>query len=214
VGKIFYHVRIIYSYMKKFISDTVAADTIPLKLVVYLALLAAVVLLLAHAWNTTASPVLQDAEIKAQAESASLSLLSIQGGYARDSADRHSPEGSMCSLTFSLPPSVRYISFGVDPDQECNGNLTDSEWIPENNTLIYQYNNGVKKRMLIDGKPIHFIKGIQDSEGIWVPARAQESSEAPSVLENTAVIIEYPVSGEFLFEMVTRDGIRYTMARF
>lgn len=200
--------------MKNFISDTVAADTIPLKLVVYLVLLAAVVILLAHAWNI-ASPVLQDAEIKAQAETASLSLLSIQEGYARNPADKYSPEGSMCTLTFSLPPSVRYISFGVDPDQECNGNLTDSEWIPENNIIIYQYKNGVKKRVLLEGKTIHFIKGIPNSEGIWIPARTQEGSEMLSVVEeNTAVVIEYPVSGEFLFEMVTLDGMRYTMARF
>lgn len=199
--------------MKKFILDTAAADTIPLKLVVYLGLLAAVVLLMAQAWNI-ASPVLQEAEIKTQAETASLSLLSIQGGYARNPADRYSPEGSMCTLTFSLPPSVRYISFGVDPDQECNGNLTDSEWLPENNTLIYQYKNGVKKRVLLEGKPIHFIKGIPNSEGIWTPAESQDSSQKASVLESTGVVIEYPVSGEFLFEMVIRDGIKYTMARF
>ena len=199
--------------MKKFIEDSVAADTIPLKLVVYLGLLAAVMLLLAQAWNI-ASPVLQEAEIKTQAETASLSLLSIQGGYARDSADRYSPEGSMCTLTFSLPPSVRYISFGVDPDQECNGNLTDSGWVPENNTLIYQYKNGVKKRVFLKGTPVHFIKGIRNSEGIWIPAESQDSSQKASVLESTGVVIEYPVSGEFLFEMVTWDGIRYTMSRF
>lgn len=199
--------------MKKFISDTAAADTIPLKLVVYLALLAAVVLLLAHAWSI-ASPVLQDAEIKTQAETASLSLLSIQGGYARNSEDSHSPEGSMCTLTFSLPPSVRYISFGVDPDKECNGNLTDSEWIPENNTLIYQYKSGVKKRVFLKGTPVHFIKGIRNSEGIWIPAGSQEDNETSLALESAAVVIEYPVSGEFLFEMVTHNGTRYTMARF
>jgi len=199
--------------MKKFIEDSVAADTIPLKLVVYLGLLAAVVLLLAQAWNI-ASPVLQEAEIKTQVEIASLSLLSIQGGYARDSADRYSPEGSMCTLTFSLPPSVRYISFGVDPDQECNGNLTDSGWVPENNTLIYQYKNGVKKRVFLKGTPVHFIKGIRNSEGIWIPTGSQEDNEISLALESTAVVIEYPVSGEFLFEMVTREGIKYTMSRF
>ncbi len=79
MSKIFYYVKLIYNYMKKFVLDTAAADTIPLKLVVYLGLLAAVMLLLAQAWNI-ASPVLQEAEIKTQAETASLSLLSIQGG--------------------------------------------------------------------------------------------------------------------------------------
>lgn len=213
LSKLFYYVKMIYNYMKNFISNTVAADTIPLKLVVYLALLAAVVLLLAHAWSI-ASPVLQGAEIKAQAESASLSLLSIQGGYARNSEDRHSPEGSMCTLPFSLPPSVRYVSFGVDPDQECNGNLTDSEWTPENNTLIYQYKNGVKKRVFLEGAPVHFIKGIKNSDGIWVPAGSREVNGTFLDLESTAVVIEDPVSGEFLFEMVTYSDTRYTMARF
>ncbi|AKB35730.1 hypothetical protein MSSAC_1140 [Methanosarcina siciliae C2J] len=199
--------------MKKIISDTVAADTIPLKLVVYLGLLAAVLLLLAQAWNT-ASPVLQEAEVKKQVETASLSLLSIQGGYARDPADRYSPEGSMCTLSFSLPASIRYVSFGADPDQECNGNLTDSGWIPENNTLIYQYKNGVKKRVLIGGTPVHFIRGFRNSDGIWVPAESQDENQTASGLGSTGVVIESPVSGEFLFEMVTLDGTRYTMARF
>jgi len=203
----------IYLYMKKIISDTAATDTIPLKLVVYLGLLAAVVFLLAHAWNT-ASPVLQESEVKNQVETASLSLLSIQSGYARDPADRYGPEGSMCTLSFSLPSSVRYVSFGVEPDQDCNGNLTDSQWVSENNTLIYQYKNGVKKRVLIEGTPVHFIKGTRNSEGMWVPVESHESNQTVSGLESTGIVIESPVSGEFLFEMVTKDGIRYTMARF
>lgn len=99
-------------------------------------------------------------------------------------------------------------------DRECNGNLTDSAWIPENNTLINQYKNGVKKRILLEGEPVHFIKGIRNSEGIWVPAEVQESSKVASALESTAVLIEFPVSREFLFEMVSQDGIRYTMPRF
>ena len=101
--------------MRDLVSDTAAADTIPLKLVVYLGLLAAVLILAAQAWHT-ASPVLEDAQIKAQTEAASLSILSIQEGYARNSAESFSPAGSMCTLEFSLPASVRYISFGVDPD--------------------------------------------------------------------------------------------------
>ncbi len=114
--------------MRQFFSDTVAADTIPLKLVVYLGLLAAVLFLVAQAWHA-AIPVLEDAEIGDQAEAASMSILSIQEGYARNTADRYSPEGSMCTLEFSLPVFVRYISFGVDPDPECNGNLNDSKWV-------------------------------------------------------------------------------------
>jgi hypothetical protein len=199
--------------MRNLASDTMAADTIPLKLVVYLGLLAAVLILISHAWHT-ADPVMEDAQIKAQAETASLSIRSIQEGYARDSVENHSPEGTMCTLKFSLPASVRYISFGVDPDPECNGQLSDSDWTLENNTIIYQYKNGVKKRVFLEGKPVHFIKGKQNSEGIWMPSKSQENTDKPLSPEKTGVVIEYPVSGEFLFEMVTQGGIRYAMSHF
>ncbi len=199
--------------MRDLVSDTAAADTIPLKLVVYLGLLAAVLILVAQAWNT-AGPVLGDAQIKSQAEAASLSIISIQEGYARDSAEIYSPEGTMCILKFSLPASVRYISFGVDPDPECNGQLNDSEWTLENNIIIYQYKNGVKKRLFLEGKPVHFIKGELDSEGRWTPEESRETNQTQLSLEKAGVVIEYPVSGEFIFEMVTQNGIKYTMSHF
>lgn len=199
--------------MRCLASDTTAADTIPLKLVVYLGLLAAVLILIAHAWHTL-SPVLEDAEVNAQVEAASLSILSIQDGYARNSAESHSLEGTMCTLEFALPASVRYISFGVDPDPECNGKLSESEWTPENNTIIYQYKNGVKKRLFLEGKPVHFIKGELNSEGIWMPQENREDPWMPLAPESAGVVIEYPVSEEFVFELVSQNGIRYTMSRF
>jgi hypothetical protein len=112
--------------MRNLASEITAADTIPLKLVVYLGLLAAVLILVAQAWHTV-SPVLEETQIKAQAEAASLSTRSIQKGYARDSTESDSPGGTMCTLKFSLPASVRYISFGEDPDLEYNGQHSDSE---------------------------------------------------------------------------------------
>jgi len=199
--------------MKHLFSDTVAADTIPLKLVVYLGLLAAVLILVAQAWST-AVLFMDDAEIEAQVETASLSIRSIQGGYARNPDDSFSPPGNMCTLEFSLPDSVRYISFGVDPDPECNGNLSDSEWTLENNTIIYQYKNGVKKRVFLEGNPVYFVKGERNSEGIWTPLVNQKNNEVFLSLEKTGVVIEYPISGEFSFEMVMQNEIRYTMSHF
>ncbi|MCQ1535245.1 hypothetical protein FTO70_05985 [Methanosarcina sp. KYL-1] len=199
--------------MKRFFSDTRAADTIPLKLVVYMGLLAAVLLLLAQAWQG-ASPLLEEAEVKAQVEDAALSLRSIQGGYARELEDSRSPEGSMCTLTFSLPPSVSYLSFGVDPDPDCNGNFSDSEWTLENNTLIYQYKNGIKNRILMEGETVRFAAGFPDKDGKWAPAKNPGNNETSPAPEAEGVVIEYPVSGEFVFELVYEDGKRYTMSHF
>ena len=90
-SKIILQCSLINYYMRQFFSDTVAADTIPLKLVVYFGLLAAVLILLAQAWHM-AIPVLEDAKIKDQVETASMSILSIQTGHARDFTDRYSSE--------------------------------------------------------------------------------------------------------------------------
>jgi len=199
--------------MKSFFADTRAADTIPLKLVVYLGLLAAVLLLIAQAWEN-ASPVLDEAEIKAQVEDAALSLHSIQKGHSRPLEDIYAPEGSGCILTLSLPESISYLSFGVDPDPDCSGNLSDSEWKLESNTLIYQYKNGVKQRVLLEGETVHFLKGAPDEEGNWVPAASLENNETPSGFNETGIVIKYPVSGEFVFELVSENGIRYTMSHF
>jgi hypothetical protein len=182
--------------MRSLASDTTAADTIPMKLILYLGLLAAVLILLIQSWNT-ANPALEEARIK-----------------ARNTAESHSPEGTMCTLKFTLPDSVRYISFGVDPDPDCNGQLGDSEWIPENNTIIYQYKNGVKKRLFLEGKTVNFIKGEIDSQGNWMLSGSQKSTQIPITHEKMGVVIEYPVSGDFPFELVMQNGVRYTMSHF
>jgi hypothetical protein len=199
--------------MRKFFSEISAADTIPLKLVVYTGLFAAVLILMAQAWNTSL-PVLEDAKTKDQVETAALGILSIQQGYARELGDKDSSSGTMCLIKFSCPDSIRYISFGIDPDPESNGNLNDSNWITEDNTIIYQYKNGVKKRVFLDGENIRFIKGEPDSEGIWFPNIDENGNIAKGFSKENAVIIEAPVSGEFSFETVMQKGVRYTMSHF
>ncbi len=199
--------------MRQFFANTVAADTLPLKLVVYLGLISAVLILLAQAWHATI-PVLEDAQINDQVETASLSILSIQDGHARNSADLYSPEGSMCTLKLFLPASIRYISFGVDPDPECDGNLSDSRWSMENNTIVYQYKNGVKERMLLEGKSVNFVKGELNAKGIWIPTANLKNNETLATPEKTGIVIEYPVTGEYLMELVEMKDIRYTMSHF
>ena len=199
--------------MRKFFSEISAADTIPLKLVVYTGLFAAVLILMAQAWNTSL-PVLEDANMKDQVETAGLEILSIQQGYARELGDKDSSSGTMCLIKFSCPDSIRYISFGIDPDPEGNSYLNDSKWVTEDNTIIYQYKNGVKKRVFLEGENIRFIKGELNSEGIWFPNLDENGDIVKGFSQENAVVIESPVSGEFLFETIMQKGVRYTMAHF
>ena len=122
--------------MRVFINDTRGVDTIPLKLVVYLALTGAVMALIAVSWGNI-MPFIEGADVDKQITNAALEITSVRQGSARDILDQRSADGSMCVVELSLPDNVRYVGFGVDPDPDANGNLTDSKWVIEDNTIVY-----------------------------------------------------------------------------
>ncbi|TQD27689.1 hypothetical protein FKV42_02860 [Methanolobus vulcani] len=186
-----------------FFRDTRGIDTVPLKLVFYLAITGVIIFLMAFSWNNIA-PVYSGAKDSKQINSAALEIVAIQDGYARNIQDVNSPEGSICSIDLTLS-DVRFLSFGVDPDSNINGNLSDSSWIVENNTIICQYENGARNLYHIDGETISFKKGkLDNSTGLWVPDENAFSS---------GVVIEGPISGTFNFELVL-DGGKYTISHF
>ena len=196
------------SRMHLFLNDTLGVYTIPLKLVVYLALTGAVMALIAVSWGNI-MPFIEGADVDKQITNAALEITSVRQGSARDILDQRSADGSMCVVELSLPDNVRYVGFGVDPDPDANGNLTDSKWVIEDNTIVYQYSNGVKKRVFLNGETIQFRNGIQDASGRWVIDTNLDVVNGHDV----GVILEGPISGEFIIEMVF-DGERYMLSRF
>ena len=191
-----------------FWNDTRGVDTIPLKLVVYLALTGAVMVLIAVSWGNI-MPFIEGADVDKQITGAALKITSVQQGLARDIQDTRSADGSMCIVELSLPDNVRFVGFGVDPDPDANGNLTDSKWIVEDNIIVYQYLNGVKKRIFLNAETAQFKNGVQDASGRWVIDANLDVANG----HDAGVVLEGPVSGEFIFEMVF-DGEMYMLSRF
>ncbi|HJH32592.1 MAG TPA: hypothetical protein C5S50_10575 [Methanosarcinaceae archaeon] len=183
--------------MRAFLNDTRGVDTIPLKFVVYLALTGVVMILIAVSWANI-TPVMEGAGVDEQVTNAALKITSIRQGAARNILDMRSADGSMCIIELFLPDDVRFVGFGVDPDPDANGNLTDSKWVVENNTIVYQYTNGVKKRVFLNGKTVQFRNGVQDANGRWSPSASLGVVNG----HDRGVVLEGPVSGEFIFEMV------------
>ena len=194
--------------MRVFLNDTRGVDTIPLKLVVYLALTGAVMVLIAVSWGNI-MPVIEGADVDKQITDAALKITSIKQGAARDIQDTCSADGSMCVVELSLPDNVRFVGFGVDPDPDANGNRTDSEWAVEDNTIVHQYSNGIKKRVFLNGDTIQFRKGVQDASGRWVIDTNLDVANG----HDMGVVLEGPISGEFIFEMVF-DGERCMLSHF
>lgn len=194
--------------MHVFLDDTRGVDTIPLKLVVYLALTGAVMALIAVSWGNI-MPFIEGADVDKQITDAALEITSIKQGAARDIQNTRSAGGSMCVVELSLPDNVRFVGFGIDPDPDANGNLTDSKWVKEDNTIVYQYLNGVKKRVFLNGDIIQFRNGVQDTSDRWVINTNLDLAKG----QDMGVVLEGPINGEFIFEMVF-DGERYMLTHF
>ncbi|WP_370573685.1 hypothetical protein [Methanomethylovorans sp.] len=193
---------------RNFFTDTEGIDTIPLKMVVYLVITGCVLALIAISWNAIV-PLKQGYDVEKQLSEASLELLSLQRGKARDLSLLFSTEGSMCSLELDFPREITYVGFGVDPDPDNDGNVTNSAWNMENNTIIYGYDNGVRKRWLIEGENINFCQGFRADSGKWFP----DNTLDPSTNMDKGVVIEKPVSGTYVFELVRNNGT-YTLSHF
>ncbi|KGK97949.1 hypothetical protein LI82_09355 [Methanococcoides methylutens] len=194
------------SGLQRFLEDTRGVDTIPLKMVVYLAITALVVVLAAVSWNNI-SPVMDDADVDRQLEDAALKISSIQHGYAREITSKGT-DGSMCTVELSMPEHVNYVAFGVDPDPDADGNLTNTAWSVEDYTILCSYASGVKTRVLISGEPVNFRKGIFD-DGKWV--FDEDGYSYGNISEG--VVIEGPITGDFTFELVF-DGKKQTLSHF
>ena len=190
---------------RSFLSDTRAADTIPLKMIFYLVITGVIIILMAFAWNNI-SPVYSGAEDRKQINDAALEIRSIQNGYPRSLLEPSSPEGSTCSIELSMP-HISYLAFGVDPDPDMNGNLDDTYWTEENNTIICQYDNGARERYYIEGNNIFFRKGRLDANGNWV------RDNDPDLNKSKGLVIEGPVEGNFNLELVLSDR-KYTLSHF
>ena len=194
--------------LQRFLADTRGVDTIPLKMVFYLSIAGMIILMTAFSWNNI-SPVVDDAHVDKQLEDVALGISSIQNGYARDISS-NDVEGSMGVLDLSLPEHVDYVSFGVDPDPDMDGNLTNTEWAVEKNTILCSYSEGFKTRVHIDGDTIEFRKGISNDGDVWV---IDDDSSASG--HDKGVVLEGPISGEFVFELVFVEGEgKYTLSHF
>lgn len=189
-----------------FLADNRGIDTVALKMVFYLAITGTILLLISVSWGNV-SPFFEKVQTDEQIKDAAVELLSIQNGYARNLRDGTAVQGSTCTIKLSLPENIRYLAMGVDPDTDCDGNLSNSDWILENGILLIQYDSGEKNRFLVSDDNIRFRRGIIDQDEKW----SMDHYDNTSI---SGIVIEKPVSGDFIFELVYNSNGKYTLSHF
>lgn len=121
-----------------------AAEMLPVRLMMSLAIIAAIMILIGiAAGNLQVFLAEHDVETACRFLHASLCTMVVDGAF-RDVDDRSSPEGTKRIYTFTLPDSLLYLSFGGDPDPTDNGSRS-SVLLQDGAVFVYRVEGGNKK---------------------------------------------------------------------
>ena len=183
--------------------DEHGIDTIPLKLVVYLALVGIIIMLTAIGLKN-AGPPMDGALMERQLGGVKSGIELMQSGYARDLSDPYAPTGNIRSFDLVLPDSLEYISFGVDPDPDNNGILNDTPpgLVTDNGDVIYYKLIGDGKRLVKLKDSIHIREG-ELVDGRWSPSVVDGLGQA---------FVLTGGSQSVTFELVYDRGTTYTLS--
>ena len=190
--------------MISFFNDDSASIDIPIRLVVYIILTAAIIAVtavgLSHIWPgmTTNTMEKQIGEIKA-------SLSTMQSGGARNLIDPDSPSGNIRTLMVTIPEDVDYLAFGVDPDPDNDLDMTNTPdgMITDRGNVIYYSGVNGKTRIPLDDF-IELREGLLDDDR-WVVNDI-------GGLQNGAVLSEkgnYELTFELVYDPISKE--KYTL---
>ena len=154
--------------MRSFIHDDRAAMEIPLRLVVYV-IISAMILMIAAIGLQNIRPLMVEDTLEKQVGDIRMALTTMQHGAARNLIDPDSAAGNMRIFKIILPDDSEYLAFGVDPDPDNDGNLTDTKenlLTERGNVIFYKSRTGGKTRVPLED-PIELREGLLEN-GRWV----------------------------------------------
>lgn len=140
--------------------DCYAAEMIPIRLIISISLIAAIMLLatmgLHSAQITQSEHQLENQINQLKAELFTL----LKSGSCRDIDIPGAPLGTTREIELSLPENLCYLSFGVDPDSDNNGHL-ETGLTDEGRVICYQIDGGSKHIEWLDDE-FMFREGFMD----------------------------------------------------
>jgi len=193
--------------MASFIHDDKGSIEIPIRLVVYVILTAAIVAItaigLSQIWPGITTDVMekQIGEIK-------VLLDTMQNGGARNLIDPDSPSGNIRTLKITIPEDVNYLAFGADPDPENDGNLanTPDGLLTERGNVIFYGSRTGKIRIPLDDH-IELREGLFE-DGRWV-LNNFAGKQHGTVISRKG---NYDLTFEMVYDPISKE--RYTLVHF
>ncbi len=150
-----------------------AMEMIPIRLIVSIAIIAAIVLMTVIASDSLRVLLAEhQVEMECRKLESSLSTM-LADGAPRDLDESNAVEGTKRVQTISLPDSLIYLSFGGDPDSLNTGVLTP-ELTADGAVIFYRVQGGSKKVIWLLEETCNFREGTYVN-GSWVIAGAGQS---------------------------------------
>jgi hypothetical protein len=193
--------------MVSFIRDERGTMEIPMRLVVHVIIMGTIIALVVVGISHVKSGMTEDA-LEKQVGAIKVSLAAMQSGAARNLIDPASPGGNIRTYKIVFPEDAGYLAFGVDPDPDNDGNLTNTrdDLLTEKGNIIIYSSMGGKRITPLD-ENIELREGIFEN-GRWVMNRADG--------KQYGVVIRAHGKSEITFELVydpiTKE--RYTLSHF
>jgi len=130
------------SILRKF--DDIAADIIPVRLIVSVTVIAAISFIVFFALINL-RVILAENQIENECRSIKSKLYSmIENGASRDVDESGASDGTRRVHIFDLPDNVVYLAFGVDPDKD-NAGVFESGLTSDGCAIFYKVKGGSKK---------------------------------------------------------------------
>ncbi|HEY9207313.1 MAG TPA: hypothetical protein VIO58_15490 [Candidatus Methanoperedens sp.] len=190
--------------MPSFIHDECGTLGIPLRLVVYVIMTAAIVSVAVVGFSNLKPGMTADIMEK-QVGEIGVSLNNMQYGAARNLVDPASPPGNMRTFKIKIPENVGYLSFGADPDPDNDGNLTNTKEdliTGRGNVILYSSRAGKKRIPLED--IVEIREGLLEN-GRWVLNKAGGKEYGFVITGNGG----FEITFELVYDPVSKG--RYTL---
>ncbi|NJD77448.1 MAG: hypothetical protein FIB08_10205 [Candidatus Methanoperedens sp.] len=181
---------------------------IPMRLVVYLILTAAIVALAAFGLSNL-KPAMTADIMEKQVGEISASLNTMQYGSARNLIDPDSPGGNMRTFRITISEDMDYLAFGADPDPDNDGNLTNTKEgliTDGGNVIFYRSASGGKIRKPLE-EYIELREGLLEN-GRWILNNANRKHYGAVITGKG----KYEITFEMVYDPVLRK--RYTLVHF
>lgn len=172
--------------------DTFAAEMIPIRLLISIAIIAAIAVLVGVGVGMLRTNLAQH-QVEQQCQDLLSALATmVQSGVPRDLTEWLAAEGTTRVQTFALPDSLVYLSFGGDPDTGNTGVL--HPWLTEDGAAIFYKVQGGSKQVIWLAKGIYRFREGRLSNTTWVLNG-----------DGKSYIIDHGESSILVFELVQKS---------